>query len=227
MGVTGVIMDGTENPKTDWKELISVNRRGRTWVADSKQKGFLKIWLGIAVPIMAFAAAAGILILGAYLTALICIEQLRAKENAMQAADIFSTYQTAEWETECAGWLQLDRFNIVAAVYDSEGNEIMHSNVETYESFGKRESNIFSREIYQEMLSAIEQAKSEGTLAQGTMGIDPFGYHYRYDLTVITAAPQRRWPMISKRRLRQSQAMRRICVKMCIQRKESIMRRQL
>ena len=193
MSMTGMIQNRAQNPKTDWKGPISINRRERTWFADRKQKGFLKIWLGIAVPIMALAAAAGLLALGTYLTALICLEQLHAKENAMQAADIFSTYETAEWEKECAKWLQLDRFNIVAAVYDSEGSEIMHSNVETYESFGKRDSNIYSREIYREMLSEIERAKSEGTLAQGTMGIDPFNYHYRYDLTVITTAEGIYW----------------------------------
>ena len=195
MSVTGMIQNRAENPNINWKGIIYINRnrRDRTWYADRKQKGFLKIWLGVALPIMAFTAVAGFLLLGAFLTAFICLEQLRAKENAMQAADIFSTYETADWEKECAKWLQLDRFNIVAAVYDSKGNEIMHSNVETYESFGYRDSNVFSREIYGQMLSAIEQAKSEGTLAQGTMGIDPFDYHYRYDLTVITTAEGIYW----------------------------------
>lgn len=186
MSVTGVIQGRTENSKRDWKRIIGRNSRGRTWFSDRKQKGFLKIWLGIAVPVMALAAVAGILALGTYLVAFICLEQLRARENAMQAADLFSTYDVTEWEEKCAEWLQLDRFNIVAAIYDSDGNELMRSDVDLYESFGYRNSNVFSRELYRQMLSAIEQEASGSTLA--AMGMEPFGYNYQYERTMIPTA---------------------------------------
>lgn len=191
MSATGVIQGRTENSKTDWKRIVGRNRKERTWFADRKQKGFLKIWLGIAVPVMALAAVVGILALGTYLVAFICLEQLTAIENAMQAADLFSTYDVSEWEEECAEWLQLDRFNIVAAVYDSDGNELMRSNVDAYESFGYGNTNVFSREIYRQMLSAIERLASDGTLA--AMGMEPFGYNYHYERTMIPTAEGIYW----------------------------------
>ena len=116
MSVTGVIQGRTEKYKIDWKRIAGRNRRERAWFADRKQKGFLKIWLGIAVPVIALATVVGILALGTYLVAFICLEQLTAIENAMQAADLFSTYDVSAWAEECAEWLQLDRFNIVAVV---------------------------------------------------------------------------------------------------------------
>lgn len=186
MSVTGMIQNRAGNPNTDWKEIICLNRRNRTWFANRKQKGFFKIWLGIAVPVMALAAVAGILALGTYLVAFIGLEQLTAIENAMQAADLFGTYDVTEWEGECAKWLQLDRFNIVAAVYDSDGNELMCSDVELYENFGYGGSNVFSRETYRQMLSAIEQEASGSTLA--AMGMEPFGYNYHYERTMIPTA---------------------------------------
>ena len=186
MNMTGAIQGRGENYKIDWRGIISRGRKERAWFADRKQKGFFKIWLGIAVPVMALAAVVGILALGTYLVAFICLEQLHARENAMQAADLFGTYDVAEWEEECADWLQLDRFNIVAAVYDSDGNELMHSDVESYENFGYGNSNAFSRELYRQMLSAIEREASGSTLA--AMGMEPFGYNYQYERTMIPTA---------------------------------------
>lgn len=186
MSVTGVIQSRTENYKIDWKRIAGRNRRERAWFADKKQKGFFKIWLGIAVPVIALAAVAGILALGTYLVAFICLEQLSARENAMQAADLFGIYDVTEWEEECAKWLQLDRFNIVAVVYDSDGNELMRSDVESYEKFGYGNSNVFSRELYRQMLSAIEQEASGSTLA--AMGMEPFGYNFQYERTMIPTA---------------------------------------
>lgn len=186
MAMAKRIQSRIENLQIDWKGIIGGNSRGRTWFSDRKQKGFLKIWLGIAVPVMALAAVAGILALGTYLVAFISLEQLTAIENAMQAADLFGTYDVTEWEEECAKWLQLDRFNIVAAVYDSDGNELMCSDVELYENFGYGGSNVFSRETYRQMLSAIEQEASGSTLA--AMGMEPFGYNYHYERTMIPTA---------------------------------------
>lgn len=186
MSVTRAVQGRGENYKIDWRGIISRGRKERGWFADRKQKGFFKIWLGIAIPVMVLAAVAGILALGTYLVAFICLEQLTAIENAMQAADLFSTYDVSEWEEECAEWLQLDRFNIVAAVYDSDGNELMRSNVDAYESFGYGNTNVFSREIYRQMLSAIERLASDGTLA--AMGMEPFGYNFHYERTMIPTA---------------------------------------
>ena len=186
MSVTGAIQGKREKYKIDWKGIIGTNSRGRAWFADRQQKGFFKIWLGIAVPVMALAAVVGILALGTYLVAFICLEQLHARENAMQAADLFGTYDMAEWEEECTEWLQLDRFNIVAAVYDSDGNELMRSDVESYEKFGYGNSNVFSRELYRQMLSSIEQEASGSTLA--AMGMKPFGYNFQYERTMIPTA---------------------------------------
>ena len=186
MSATGVVQGRTENSKIDWKRIICIGRRERTWFSDRKQKGFFKIWLGIAIPVMALATVAGILALGTYLVAFICLEQLTAIENAMQAADLFGTYDVTEWEEECAKWLQLDQFNIVAAVYDSDGNELMCSDVELYENFGYGGSNVFSRELYRQMLSAIEWEASGNTLA--AMGMNPFGYNYHYERTMIPTA---------------------------------------
>lgn len=158
-----------------------------------KNKGFLKIWLGIALPILALAAVAGFLALGAFLSAIIVLEQLRATENAMQAADLFGACEVSEWEEKCAKWLQLERFGIVAAIYDNEGNEILHSDVESYQSSGYGESGVFSRELYGRMLTAVEQAAVDGGDAQGTAGVDPFGYHYQYDRTMITTSEGIYW----------------------------------
>lgn len=158
-----------------------------------KNKGFLKIWLGIAMPIITLAAVVGFLVLGAFLTAVIGFEQLRAIENAMQAADLFGVCEVSEWEERCAEWLQLDRFGIVAAIYDNDGNEILHSDVESYQSSGYEESSVFSREVYSRMLTAVEQAAEDGMSAEGTVGVDPFGYYYQYDRTMITTSEGVYW----------------------------------
>lgn len=158
-----------------------------------KEKSFLKIWMGIALPVLAFAAVAGILVLGEILTALICLEQLQAAQNAMQAADLFGTYEVSEWEEECSKWLQLDRFGIVAAVFDKEGNEIMHSDLESYQFDDYGESSTFSKNIYKQMLTEMEQAAADGILAEDTVGMDPFYYYYRYDRTMITVSGEVYW----------------------------------
>lgn len=158
-----------------------------------KEKSFLKIWFGIAIPILIFAAAAGILVLGEILTAIICLEQLRATQNAMQAADLFGTYEVSEWEEECSKWLQLDRFGIVAAVYDEEGNEIMHSDVESYQYKDYGVSNTFFKEIHKQMLAEIEQAAENDILAEDTLSMDPFHYYCRYDRTMITVSGDVYW----------------------------------
>ena len=158
-----------------------------------KEKSFLKIWMGIAIPILVFAAVAGFLVLGEVLTALICLEQLQATQNAMKAADLFGTYEVSEWEEECSEWLQLERFGIVAAVYDQEGNEIMHSDVESYHFDGYGEFNAFLKDIYKQMLAEIERTAADDKLAEDTLGMDPFRYYYRYDRTMITVSGEVYW----------------------------------
>lgn len=158
-----------------------MNKKSIKWKSVGKKKSFMKIWLASLLPLLLLTILVGISVLGMVLTAIVNIRRLTATENAMQLADILGAQlaegEPVEREREL---LHLQRYDMVAAVYNEEDEEIMCSDIGKY-----AHSDVISVQIYEEMLDVIETEGVYGERAYQTQGVDAFGHNFWYDETMI------------------------------------------
>lgn len=147
-----------------------------------KKCGFLRIWAKVAIPFAALTAV--ILMIGTTLVLALVINgnMSRAMEvcweqNAVMEGLVDSNTDSGNQQKllseSVQTMLNMDIFNIVAILYNPDGQKVACSKVSEYNNHGSKEKN-----IYADMLSVIEKKGVEG---ESDSELKLYGYSYLYD----------------------------------------------
>lgn len=147
-----------------------------------KKVGFGRIWLATAVPILLIAIAAMIVMSDVFFIALMLKEQLRVSEVAYETTLILRKENTASLK-DCSEVLDLEKYQMTAALYDGEGNLICQSNVGGYDNWRH-----ISRENYVYLLKRLKEIPmTDRRENAGYEQVDVFGISYLYGRKYFTA----------------------------------------
>lgn len=142
-----------------------------------KKHPFLKIWMKVAVPVTLVSIVAIFLVLGLVLTALRVIEIARVELIAQEDALIIQRNSDLSRWGDLEAAFHLDAFHMVAVLCDSNGREIVRSDISQYQS----------KRLSQEQLSymmgqmdAMVTAWNQDSGGSTTPEYSLFGYSYAY-----------------------------------------------
>lgn len=157
-------------------------RKKRIHTRYGKKCGFLRIWAKVAIPFAALTAV--ILMIGTNMVLAlvisgnmsrameVCWEQNAAIEGLVDS-DTDSGNQQELLSESVQTMLNMDIFNIVAILYNPDGQKVACSKVSEYNNRGSKDKN-----IYADMLSVIEKNGMDG---EADSELKLYGYSYLYD----------------------------------------------
>lgn len=138
-----------------------------------KKKSFLQVWAQVGIPLLLVTVVVLMFGTGLVMSFLVLSGQYRAEYISYEVSALLREGSAEEMDEILEHEIDLQRFHMVAILYDATGKEAARSKIEKQDEAGGNEL-----EIYEEMFSKIEQ---NGRNWNGMVINDIYSNSYKYE----------------------------------------------